>query len=81
MSSDDRPDEKSNPSRRDKVGFDSEEMANLMHRKPDRWQAAYPEEEEADKAHSVCSRPRGKAIGDISVGCPNRTDHECDAFS
>ncbi len=81
MRSDNRPDEKSDTGRRDKVRFDREEMANLMHREPDCWQATNPEEKEADKVHCVCSRAYGKAIGDIFIRGPDGTDHECDAFA
>lgn len=55
MSPDNCPDKESNTGGRDKVGFGSEEMANLVHWKPNCRQAAYPEDEEASEVPCVCS--------------------------
>ena len=75
MSLDDRPDEKGNASRGYEEGFNGEEMADLVDREPDGWQAAGPEEEEADEVPCVCSGATRHAIGNILVGGPDRADH------
>lgn len=48
MSLDDRPDEEGNTCWGDEKSFGGEEMADLVHREPNGWQAAGPEEKEAD---------------------------------
>lgn len=55
MSLDDRPDEEGNTGWGNEVSFGGEKMADLMHGEPNGWQAADPEEEEADKV------PRGSS--------------------
>lgn len=49
MSLDNCPDEEGDTSRGHEVRFDGEQMADFVHRKPDSWQAAGPEEEKAEK--------------------------------
>ncbi len=56
-------------------------MADLMHREPDCWQAAGPEEEEADKVPCSRSRATRHAIGNIVVRGPDRANHEGNAFA
>ena len=48
MSLDDRPDEEGDTGWGHKISFGGEKMADLVHREPDGWQAAGPEQEEAD---------------------------------
>ena len=55
MGPDDRPDEKGNTGWGHEVSFGGEEMADLVHGEPDGWQAAGPEEKEADIVPCYCS--------------------------
>ena len=55
MGLDDRPNEKGDAGWGHEVSFEGEEMADLVHGEPDGWQAAGPEEEEADKIPCICS--------------------------
>lgn len=55
VSLDDRPYEEGNTSWGHEVSFGGEKMADLVHGEPNCWQAARPEEEEADKVHCVRS--------------------------
>lgn len=79
--SDNGPDEEREACHGDKVGFDREQMADLMYWEPDRGQTAKPEEEEADKVHGVCSRALGHAVGHVLVFGPDGSDHQGDAFT
>ena len=51
-----RPSEEGNTSNWNEICLDREEMSNLMDRKPNGWQRADPEEEEANKVTSVGAR-------------------------
>lgn len=75
VSLDDRPDEEGNTGRGHEKSFGGKKMADLVHGEPDGWQAAGPEEEEADKVPCIGSRAFRHAIGDIFVGGPDRADH------
>ena len=55
MSLDNSPDEKGNTGRGNEISLGGEEMADLVHGKPDGWQAAEPEEEKADVVPRNCS--------------------------
>jgi hypothetical protein len=50
------PSEERNTSNWDEVCFDREEMSDLMDRKPNGWQRAHPEDEEANEVTSVRAR-------------------------
>ena len=55
------PSKESNTGSWDEVRFDSEEMSDLMDRKPDGWQRTRPEKEEAHEITGV-SATTGNAI-------------------
>ena len=79
--SDNGPDEEREACHGDEVGFDREQVADLMYREPDRWQTAKPEEEEADKVHGVCSGALGHAVGHVLIFGPDGSDHQGDTFT
>ena len=75
MSLDDRPDEKGDTGRGNEKSFGGEKMANFVDGEPDGWQAAGPEEEEADGISCDRSWANRHDIGKIFIGSPNRADH------
>ena len=75
------PDEECEACHGHEVGFDREQVADLMDGEPDRGQTAEPEEEEADKVHGVCSGALGHAVGYVLVFGPDGSDHQGDAFT
>lgn len=81
MSLDDRPDEKGNTGWRYEESFGCEKMADLVHRKPDGWQTADPEQKEADIVSCHRSRAVRHAVRNILVGGPDRADHEGNTFT
>ena len=81
VSTNNRPDKERNARKRNEKGFDSEEMANLVDGKPNRWQRTEPKNDEAGKIAGVGSRSCRKVIRDVFIIRPDRSDNECDAFA
>lgn len=61
----DGPDEEGNAGGRDKIGFDGEEMADLVNWEPDGGERAEPEDEERRIPGRVGARVLGKCIWDL----------------
>lgn len=56
--------------------FDGEEVADLMHRKPDGGKATKPEEKEAEEVSGVRVGTRGERIGKVFILGPDGANHE-----
>lgn len=72
----DGPNEKCNAADGNEDCFGREQMADLMHGKPDGRQAAKPKKKETEKVFGVRVGTRRKRIGKVLILGPDGADHE-----